>query len=230
MIEGESIGGGGRKRARGGGGAARRAERTAPKLEVARFIERNIPNFEVLNDEAIEIIEHNAETVLEEIGVNFIENHAALERWKEAGADVQGDRVHIPRGLARQLCSTAPSMYTQHARNAERSVDIGGKNLVLAPVYGPPFVRDLEGGSPLCHHGRLREVREAGLYVQMAAPLGRHGLRADGCGRQQAPPGHALRPYALVGQALSWARSQAPERAVDSVKMCEILFGKELSQ
>ena len=57
----------------------------------------NIPNFEVLNDEALKIIEYNAETVLEEIGVNFPENPKALQRWKDAGANIDGDRVRIPR-------------------------------------------------------------------------------------------------------------------------------------
>ena len=46
-----------RRRARGGGGAARRAERTAVRIEAARFIERNIPNLEILNEEALQIIE-----------------------------------------------------------------------------------------------------------------------------------------------------------------------------
>ena len=137
---------GGGRRARGGGGGARRAERTAVSFETARFIERNIPNFEILNDEALSIIEWNAETVLEEIGVNFVENPAALELWKAAGADVRGERVRIPRGLARKLCATAPGAFTQHARNPARNVEIGGRNLVLAPVYGPPFVRDAAGG------------------------------------------------------------------------------------
>ena len=40
---------------------------------------------------------------------------------------------------------TAPSTFTWHARNPERNVQIGGKATVFAPVYGPPFVRDLEG-------------------------------------------------------------------------------------
>ena len=135
-----------RKRTRGGGGAARRAERTSVVIETAKFIERNIPNFEVLTEEAVEIIETNAEIILEEVGVNFINNPAALERWKNAGATIDGERVHIPRGLARKLCLTAPSRFTQHARNAERNVEIGGKSLVCAPVYGPPFVRDVAGG------------------------------------------------------------------------------------
>ena len=134
------------RRSRSGGGASRRAERTAISFETARYIERNIPNFEILNEEALQIIEANAETVLEEIGVNFVENPDALRRWREAGADVKGERVHIPRGLARKLVSTAPKTFTQHARNPERNVEIGGRNLVLAPVYGPPFVRDMEGG------------------------------------------------------------------------------------
>ena len=98
-----------RRRARGGGGAARRAERTAVRIEVAKYIERNIPNYEVLNEEALAIIEANAETVLEEIGVAFVDNPAALKRWKDAGADVEGERVRLPKGLARKLCKTAPS-------------------------------------------------------------------------------------------------------------------------
>ena len=48
------------KRTRGGGGAARRAERTAVSVETARFIERNIPVYDMLNEEALEIIERNA--------------------------------------------------------------------------------------------------------------------------------------------------------------------------
>ena len=51
-----------RRRARGGGGAARRAARSAVSFETAKYIERNIPNFEVLSEEALEIIETNAET------------------------------------------------------------------------------------------------------------------------------------------------------------------------
>src|SRR3546814_18493751 len=54
--------------------------------------------------------------------------------------------VRCPRGLCRKLCETIPPVFTQHARNPERSVSIGGNATVFAPVYGPPFVRDLEGG------------------------------------------------------------------------------------
>ena len=77
-----------RKGRRGGGGAARRAERTAVSVDTAKTIERQIPNFEVLSEADLDLIEKNAETVLAEIGVNFPENPIALERWKEAGAEI----------------------------------------------------------------------------------------------------------------------------------------------
>ena len=136
---------GARRRRAGGGGAARRAERTAVVRNTAKVIDRLIPTLDLLDEEALERIEDAAELVLEEIGVNFVDNPAALQRWRDAGADVQGERVHFPRGLTRTLCATAPREFTQLARNPDKSVVIGGDRLVLAPVYGPPFVLDLDG-------------------------------------------------------------------------------------
>ena len=68
-----------KRRSLGGGGAARRAERTSVNFETAKYIERNIPLFNVLNDEALDIIESNAEAILEDVGVNFVNNPAAIK-------------------------------------------------------------------------------------------------------------------------------------------------------
>jgi len=217
------------RRSRGGGGAARRAERTAVSVETAKYIERNIPNYEVLTEEALDLIEANAETVLAEIGVNFVDNPQALARWKAAGADIDGERVRIPRGLARKLCATAPSQYTQYARNPERNVVVGGKNLVLAPVYGPPFVRDAEGGrryatmddfekfvklgymSKWLHHsgGTVCEPTDVAVNKRHLDMLLAHMVYSD-------------KPF--MGSVTE------PSRAQDSLEMCEILFGKDFVQ
>jgi trimethylamine--corrinoid protein Co-methyltransferase len=217
------------RRTRSGGGAARRAERTTIKMETAKYIERNIPLYEILTEEALEIIETNAETVLEEIGINFVNNPAALSRWRAAGADVSGERVRIPRGLARQLCKTAPSRYIQHARNPARSVEIGGNTLVCAPVYGPPFVRDIAGGrryatiadfqkfvklgymSKWLHHsgGTVCEPTDVAVNKRHLDMLHAHMTLSD-------------KPF--MGSVTE------PSRAQDSVEMCEILFGKEFVQ
>ena len=218
-----------RRRARGGGGAARRAERTSVKIETAKYIERNIPNFEVLTEEALEIIEANAETVLAEIGVNFVNNPAALERWREAGAEVEGERVRIPRGLARKLCSTAPSEFTQHARNPEKSVVIGGKNMVLAPVYGPPFVRDAKGGR------RYATMDDFTKFVKLAyMSKWLHHSGGTVCEPTDIPVNKRHLDMLLAHMTLSdkpfMGSVTEPVRAQDSVEMCEILFGKEFVQ
>ncbi|MCV2870024.1 trimethylamine methyltransferase family protein [Defluviimonas sp. WL0002] len=212
------------RRARGGG-AARRAERTAVRIECAKFIERNIPNLEILNEEALQIIEHNAETILEEIGVNFVENPAALERWKDAGADVQGERVRIPRGLARELCKTAPSSYVQHARNPERNVTVGGKGLVLAPVYGPPFVRD-EGGR---RYATIEDFQKFVKLGYMSKWL--HHSGGTVCEPTDVPVNKRHLDMLLAHMTLSdkpyMGSVTEPVRAEDSVEMSKILFGDD---
>lgn len=217
------------RRGRGGGGAARRAARTAVSVETEKTIERNIPNYEVLSAATLDLIEANAETVLAEIGVNFVDNPAALDRWRAAGADVDGERVRIPRGLARQLCKTAPSQFTQHARNPERNVEIGGNNLVLAPVYGPPFVRDLEGGRRYATMADFEAFVKLGYMSKWL-----HHSGGTVCEPTDVPVNKRhldmLLAHMIYSDKPFMGAVTEPVRAQDSVDMCEILFGKEFVQ
>lgn len=54
----------------------------------------------MLSEEGLALIEHNADTVLEEIGIDFKDDAEALQIWKDAGADVQGERVRFPAASA----------------------------------------------------------------------------------------------------------------------------------
>ena len=217
------------RRARGGGGAARRAQRTAVHIETAKFIERNVPNYEVLSADALDVIEANAETVLAEIGVNFVNNPAALDLWRKAGADINGERVRIPRGLARKLCETAPSKFTQHARNPEKNVEIGGNTLVCAPVYGPPFVRDAEGGRRYATMDDFRKFVKLGYMSNWL-----HHSGGTVCEPTDIPVNKRHLDMLLAHMTLSdkpfMGSVTEPIRAQDSVEMCEILFGKEFVQ
>lgn len=220
-----------RRRGRGGGGAARRAARTGVKIETAKFIERNIPLYEILNEEALQVIETNAEILLEEVGVNFVNNKAALDRWKEAGADVdyQAERVRIPRGMARELCKTAPSKIVQHARNPEKTVEIGGDTLVCAPVYGPPFVRDAEGGR---RYATMEDFEKFVKLGYMSKWL--HHSGGTVCEPTDVAVNKRHLDMLLAHMTLSdkpfMGSVTEPSRAQDSVEMCEILFGKEFVQ
>ena len=212
-----------------GGGAARRAERTALKIETAQFIERKIPNFEILSKEALEIIEDNAETILEEVGVNFINNPAALALWKNVGADIQGERVHIPKGLARKLCSTAPSKITQHARNPNRTVHIGGNSLVCAPVYGPPFVRDLAGGRRYAKFSDFQKFVKLGYMSKWLHHSGGTLCEPTDIAVNKRHLDMLLAHMTLSDKPFMGSVTE-PSRAQDSVDMCSILFTKDFVQ
>jgi len=224
VESGTGAGAGGRQRR--GGGAARRAERTAPRIEAAPFIRRRIANYEILDEEGLSLIEANADRVLEEVGVRFPEQPRALERWRAAGAEVDGERVRLPGGLARALCATAPRSYVQRARNPERDVEIGGKGLVLAPVYGPPFVRDLEGGRRYATIEDFRNLVRLGYMAKWV-----HHSGGTLCEPTDVAVNKRHLDMLLAHMTLSdkpfMGSVTAPERAADSVEMCRILFGAD---
>ena len=228
MSDTSAPSGEGRRGRRGGGGGAdaRRASRRGGTQAKSRYITRSIPCFEPLSQEGLEIIEHNADTVLEEVGIEFRGDPEVLAIWKDAGADVDGERVRFPRGLCRKLCATIPGEFTQHARNAERSVRIGGKNTVFAPVYGPPFVRDLEGGR---RYATIEDFHNFVKLAYMAPSL--HHSGGTVCEPVDIPVNkrHLDMVYSHIRYSdLPFMGSvTAPERAEDTVAMAKLVFGDD---
>ena len=213
-------------RKRGGGRSARIAARQSSVSDTVTFIDRNIPYFEALNEEALELIEYNAETVLEEIGIEFRDYPRALQCLKEAGADISGERVRFPRGLCRQLLSTAPSEYTQHARNPERSTIIGGNRTVLVPAYGSPFVRSVEEGR------RYATIEDFRNFVKLAyLSPGLHHSGGTVCEPVDIPVNkrHLDMVYSHIRYSDKpfMGSVTAPERAEDTVALVKILFGDD---
>ena len=219
----------GRRRAGrdGGGREGRRQARANAVAEISPFIERKIPYFEYLSEESLQTIEDNADTILEEIGIDFLDDAEALDMWKAAGADVQGTRVRFPRGLCRSLIqATAPKEYVQHARNPQRSTVIGGKRTVLVPAYGSPFVHDIDQGR------RYATIEDFNNFVKLAymAP-GIHHSGGTVCEPVDLPVNkrHFDMVYShfrysdkpLMGSVTHY------ERAQDTVDMAKLVFGEE---
>ena len=93
---------------------AKRASRAARAASSVPYITRKIPYYEVVSEEGLTLLEKNADTILEEIGIDFRDDPEALEIWRAAGADVKGERVHFARGMCRTLIQrTAPREFTQ---------------------------------------------------------------------------------------------------------------------
>ncbi len=217
-----------RGRSRRGASEARRVARARPQTASAPYITRQIPYFEILSQEGLELIEHNADTVLEEVGIEFRDDPEALEIWKEAGADVDGERVRFPRGLCRSIIQrSAPSEFTQHARNPARSVRIGGKHTVLVPAYGPPFIRNLDEGR------RYATIEDFRNFVKLAyLSPGLHHSGGTICEPVDLPVNKRhfdmLYSHMRYSDKAFMGSVTAPERAQDSVDMAKILFGGDL--
>lgn len=227
-VETAEAAGGRRARGdRGGGAAARRAARSGggPGQSLT-YIRRKIAVYEVLDEEGLALIEKNADTVLEETGIEFRDDAEALELWRQAGADVKGERVRFPRGLPRSLLKTAPKIYTQHARNPARNVEIGGNATVFAPVYGPPFVRDLDGNR---RYATIEDFRNFVKLAYMAPSI--HHSGGTVCEPVDVPVNK--RHLDMVYSHIKYSDKPfmgsvtAPERAEDTVAMAKIVFGDD---
>jgi len=209
---------------RSGGRDARRIAREANASLKASYIRRKLPPYEVLDEEGLCLIEHNADVILEEIGLDFREDAEALDMWRTAGAQVLGERVRFPKGLLRDLIKSAPQEFTQFARNPTRSVQIGGNNTVFAPVYGPPFVRTLEGER---RYATIEDFRNFVKLAYMAPAM--HHSGGTVCEPVDIPVNkrHLDMVYSHIRYSdMPFMGSvTAPERAEDSVDMAKLVFG-----
>ena len=205
-----------------------RRSRGAEKVEAApipAYITRQIPEYEILGEEGLALIEANADKILEQTGIDFKDDAEALELFKAAGASIEAERVRFPKGMCRNIIqASAPKQFTQHARNPARNVEIGGKHTVLAPAYGSPFVRDLDGGR---RYATIEDFRNFVKLAYMTPHL--HHSGGTVCEPVDLPVNK--RHFEMVYSHMKYSDKPfmgsvtAPERAQDTVDMCKILFG-----
>lgn len=190
-------------------------------------VRRRLPFFDPLNEEGIERLEAQVDWICQDLGIEFRDDPEALRIWTEAGARVEGTRVRAPADWIRHLCRKAPREFTQVARNPARSVIIGGTNQVFAPIYGAPFVRDMENGR---RYGDMESLEKLVKLAYMHPNLHHTGLVI--CEPCDLPVSH--RHLDMIYMHMT--RSDKPHlgaitemsRAQDSVDMAEILHGREV--
>ena len=80
-----------KRRSRGGSGA-RRAIRGKQQIIQFPYISRKVPIYDVLSLEGLEIIEHNADTILEEIGVGY--NRIPIDLFSQTPKSEEYRQIH----------------------------------------------------------------------------------------------------------------------------------------
>jgi trimethylamine--corrinoid protein Co-methyltransferase len=193
----------------------------------APYLVRRVPPYEILSEKGLDLIEANADRLLEEIGVDVRGDPVSLGLFRAVGADVQGERVRFPTGLCRSIiAASAPRQFRQHARNPERSVEIGGDNVVFAPAYGAPFVRGLDIER---RYATLEDFNRLVMLSQASPHL--HHSGGTVCEPTDIPV--SKRHLDMVYSHIRYSDKPymgpvtSGERAEDCLRMTEIVFGRE---
>ena len=185
------------------------------------FVNR-LPRFEPLSEEALATIDRGVDRLAAEVGVQF--DHAeALALFREAGQTVEGDTVRFEPGFLRAQAALAPSAFSLRARNPERSLEIGGDNMIFGAVQGPPFVR------------RGLERRDGTLDdLEDLLRLAHQTDAIDTPGRSMLEPNdvaldvrHLVRALAAIRMTdRVWAgEASSTVAAEDCLRLAEIVFG-----
>ena len=210
-----------RRTRRGRTGASARPVATAPP-----YIKRDLPFFDPLDEEQLVRIDEQVDWMLENIGFAFRDDPESLRIWREAGVKMDGDKVFADAVWVREQCAKAPAEFTQLARNPERSVTIGGRHQVFAPIYGAPFVRDLERGR---RYATFEDFEKLLKLTYLHPNLHHSGLVI--AEPTDIPVSKRHLDMVLAHMTLNdkphLGAITEKSRAQDSVDMAEILHGKE---
>lgn len=181
-----------------------------------------------ITDEAgLVAIESTADRILSEIGIDVRNDQPSLDLLKAAGAYIQGERVRFEPGLCRSIVTaSAPASFVQHARNADRSVRLGGNNLVFAPAYGPPFI---QARGLARRYARMEDFETLVKLIYLSPHL--HHSGGTVCEPTDVPV--TKRHLDMVHAHLRLSDKPfmggvtSGERALDSIRMTEIALGKD---
>ena len=201
----------------------RRERRAARGVTHMAPIAYDLPVYELLRPEGLEQLHQASMHILSELGIDFYDDEVR-EILRQHGADVRGQTVFFPPGLAETYVAKAPRSFTQLARNPEHSVQIGGSQMVFAPVYGPPFVQDLERGrrdATLADFRNFVKLANATPYIHHSG-----GTIVEPTDEPVATR-HLDMLHSLItyGDRAFMGSVTSGPNAADSVRMAEILFG-----
>ncbi len=142
----------------------RRARTTGVDPAVARIVQPTfaLPQYTVATEEQAALIHDVSLRILEEAGIAFYDEES-LAILRRAGARVDDESVvRFDRAMVDDAIAATPSQFEQIARDPANNVILGGEHMVLAPVAGPPYIADLDGGR---RNGTLADLIN---FVKMA--------------------------------------------------------------
>ena len=113
----------------------------------------------VVSEDELEAIHEASMQILEEIGMDFLDEEAR-ELLAKAGASIEAgsERVRFDREMIAEAISTAPATFTFHARNPDHDLVIGGDFMAFGSVASAPNVADLDRGRRVGNHADYQNL------------------------------------------------------------------------
>ncbi|QMU57131.1 MAG: methyltransferase [Boseongicola sp.] len=134
-----------RKRSGGRAGNTRRTStETIQQLPWSVPVNNDRPT-EPLTPVGVEAIHNGAMRILEEIGIEFL-NEEALDLFRQIGAKIDGTNVRLDREFVTEMVAQAPSEFTLTPRNLDKQITVGGKHILFGNVSSPPNYMDITTG------------------------------------------------------------------------------------
>jgi len=103
--------------------------------------------YKPLTEDQVQRIHEAALSILERTGVQ-VEEPEALRLFREAGAEVAGDRVRLPRSLVKDAIDWAPSRVVLAGRDPRWDLELEGAGVHIGTGGAALTVLDLETGQP----------------------------------------------------------------------------------
>jgi len=185
------------------------------------FVNR-MPRYEILSADSMATLDRGWRRIVSEIGVEFMKPEA-LELFRAAGQEVDGDNVKFDPDWILQQVAKAPREFDIQARNHDNDVHIGGDHMVFSSVYGPPFVR----AGAVRRDGTLEDYRNFARLAQSYAVI-------DSVGGVVAEPNDApldsrhldmLYATMTLTDKIYMGNVVSGGNARDTIAMSEILLG-----
>src|SRR3954449_7204381 len=182
-----------------------------------------MPRYEILSEEALDVLDRGWRRLVTEIGIEFLLPEA-VELLREAGQKVETDTlVKLDPEFILEQVAKAPREFDLQARNPENTAHIGGDHMVFAGVYGPPFVREGAVRRDATMADFENFVRLAQSFPELDSPGGTIVEPND----KPLDSRHLDMVYAL--QTLSdkpyMGSVTSGPNAADTIRMGQILFG-----
>ena len=203
----------------------RRGGRTSasPPASPESLINR-LPLVTVLSDDGVQMIHQASMRLLKEHGVLVLDYPPARKTFSDHGAIVEDELVRIDEDTLMHFVSQAPENFTQLGRNPANNIVIGGDHMVFAPVYGPPFVSDLDGGRRLATLADFENFVRLGYMCQHMHHSGGTLVEPNDVDVRERHLDMLLAHITFSDKAFMGSVTHA-DNARDTVTLARILFG-----